>query len=457
MAVGGRYFSEEGNLDFVINVRTFFDTDYLVERDGKLVKLDIPRDAQVLGYFKKQLLIQPRTAWKIGDRTHAPGTVLIGGVKDLLAGKKALTTLLEPAERLSVRSVDTTRNTVLVTVLDNVVSKLYRFRQDSTGAWQRKQVKTPANGTLSVFNTSEKSDDFFMVYENFLVPDSLYMIRGKNGKPDLLKSLPPQFEASPYQTLQYEAVSKDGTKVPYFIVMRKDVEFDGSNPTVLHGYGGFMVTQEPSYLGAKGEAWLARGGIWVEANIRGGGEFGPGWHQAALQKNRHKSFEDFIAVAEDLIARKITTPRKLAIQGGSNGGLLVGAVFLMRPELFRAVVCQAPLLDMKRYAKLLAGASWVSEYGDPDDPEMWEYIKTYSPYHNLKKDAKYPVVLFTTSTRDDRVHPGHTRKMAARMQQMGHEFQYYENIEGGHAGAANNEQRAYMGALAYAFLYQQLM
>ncbi|HRV07674.1 MAG TPA: prolyl oligopeptidase family serine peptidase, partial [Acidobacteriota bacterium] len=234
------------------------------------------------------------------------------------------------------------------------------------------------------------------------------------------------------------------------------LERDGRNPTLLYGYGGFEIPMVPRYSPVTGAAWLERGGVYVVANIRGGGEFGSRWHQAALKKNRHKAFEDFIAVAEDLIRSGITSPRNLGIMGGSNGGLLVGAAFTRRPDLFGAVVCQVPLLDMKRYSKLLAGASWMAEYGDPDDPDIWRYIRTYSPYHNVKADVTYPRVLFMTSTRDDRVHPGHARKMVAKMTDLGHSVYYYENTEGGHAGAADNRQQAFMNALAYSYLWKQL-
>lgn len=455
-AAGRRFFCEDGNLDFVFHARSFYDVEYFAIENDKLVKMNIPGHVEVRGYFKKQLLLKPRKDWVKGSHTYKAGSILIGDFDAIQTTEGILTVLMEPADRLSIASVNTTRSTILVTVLDKVVNKLYQFTQGEGGKWQRKQVETPDNGALGVFNTTEKSDDYFITYQNFLIPDSLYRVSGKMGELELLKSRPPQFDASPYQVKQHEAVSKDGTRIPYFVVMRKDIQFNGKNPTVLYGYGGFMVSMGPRYVGAKGEVWLDHGGVYVQANIRGGGEFGPKWHQAALLKNRHKCFEDFIAVAEDLIERKITSPSKLAIQGASNGGLLVGAVFVRRPDLFNAVVCSAPLLDMKRYHKLLAGASWVAEYGDPDQPDMWEYIKTYSPYHNLKEGVEYPMVFFTTSTRDDRVHPGHTRKMAARMIAMGHDLYYYENIEGGHAGAANNQQRAYMSALGYAYLYRQL-
>ena len=252
------------------------------------------------------------------------------------------------------------------------------------------------------------------------------------------------------------AKSRDGTRVPYFVIWPKGATADGKNPTLLYGYGGFEVSMVPWYSGGVGRAWLARGGVYVVANIRGGGEFGPGWHQAAIKGRKQNSYDDFAAVGEDLIAAKVTSPQHLGMQGGSNGGLLVGAVMLQRPELFAAVVCQVPLLDMQRYHKLLAGASWMAEYGDPDKPDEWAAISKYSPYQNVKPGVKLPRLLFTTSTRDDRVHPGHARKMAARMREMGHPLLYWENIEGGHGGAADNGQRAQMQALEFSFLWQQL-
>jgi prolyl oligopeptidase len=252
------------------------------------------------------------------------------------------------------------------------------------------------------------------------------------------------------------ATSKDGTRVPYFIVWPKDAQADGQRPTLLYGYGGFEVSMNPWYSGGFGTAWYGKGGVLVVANIRGGGEYGPAWHQAAVREGKQKSYDDFIAVAQDLIATQVTSPRHLGIMGGSNGGLLVGSVMVQRPDLFNAVVCQVPLLDMRRYHTLLAGASWMAEYGDPDKPEDWAFISRYSPYQNVKAGVKMPKLLFVTSTRDDRVHPGHARKMAARMIEQGHEVLYYENIEGGHGAGADNAQHADRMALEYAFLWQQL-
>ncbi len=456
-AVGGRMFSEEGHIDYVYEGKTAFKRDIYILKDEKPVKLNIPRDADPSGYFKKQLLIRLRSDWKVGDTTYKQGSVIVGKLEDILAGKMNFHELMAEGEKRSIASVRTTKTTILVTVLDNVVSKLYQFTRDDKGKWHQKQVEMEDNGTLYVFNTNEKSDDYFIVYQSFLTPDSLYMVSGKDGKIEKLKSAPDYFDPKPYKVRQLEAVSKDGTRVPYFVIMRKDAKPDGNNPTLLYSYGGFLVSLRPRYSPTEAAAWLEKGGVYVMANIRGGGEFGPKWHQAGLLKNRHKVFEDFIAVAEDLVKRKITSPGKLGIRGGSNGGLLVGTVFIMRPDLFKAVACHVPLLDMKRYHKLLAGASWMAEYGNPDDPDMWEYIKTYSPYHNVKKGVKYPEIFVTTSTRDDRVHPGHARKMAAKMKDMGYKVFYYENIEGGHAGAANNQQRAYMNALSYSYLYKMLM
>jgi prolyl oligopeptidase len=303
---------------------------------------------------------------------------------------------------------------------------------------------------------SDESDEYFELVEDFLTPSSLYL--GTAGKPgrDLLKSLPAFFDSPGLQIEQHEAISKDGTRIPYFQVSREKMALDGNNITLLTGYGGFEISLQPNYQAGMGAAWLERGGVYVVANIRGGGEFGPDWHNDARKEHRQRAYDDFIAVAESLIDRKVTSPKRLGIEGGSNGGLLMGVMLTERPDLFGAVACESPLLDMRRYNKLLAGASWVDEYGNPDDPADWAYIGKYSPYQNVMKGRHYPPVLFTTSTRDDRVHPGHARKMAAKMQDQGHDVLFYENIEGGHRGAANNEQAAFMEALDYAFLWNEL-
>ena len=325
------------------------------------------------------------------------------------------------------------------------------------GTWSRTPLDAPRFGSISASAIdSHESDDYFLSVTDFLTPTSLYLAKvGVDGR-EKIKSLPSMFNADGLEISQQEAISKDGTKIPYFMVSRKGMKLDGTNPTLLYGYGGFEISMLPNYNAGVGGSWLERGGVYALANIRGGGEFGPKWHEAARKENRQRAYDDFIAVAENLVARKVTSPRHLGIQGGSNGGLLMGVMLTERPDLFHAVVCQVPLLDMRRFNKLLAGASWMAEYGNPDKIEQWEYIKKYSPYQNLKPGVKYPRVLFTTSTRDDRVHPGHARKMVARMKEQGHDVLYYENIEGGHGGSANNKQSAEMSALAYTFLLNEL-
>jgi prolyl oligopeptidase len=327
----------------------------------------------------------------------------------------------------------------------------------------KREVQAPFPGTLSVLPLHDPlqrqdalAERYLLRYADFLTPDSLMLADAGNDQRQVLKSLPAFFDASGMKVEQFFASSADGTRVPYFVVWPRGAQPDGDNPTLLYGYGGYEVNLQPWYSGSYGSAWYRRGGVLVVANIRGGGEYGPAWHQAAVKANKQKSYDDFAAVARDLIQRRITRPQRLAIEGGSNGGLLVGAVMLQVPELLGGVLCQVPLLDMKRYHKLLAGASWMAEYGDPDQPDEWAWISRYSPYQNVRPDMKLPRLLITTSTRDDRVHPGHARKMAARMLAQGHDVLYYENIEGGHGGAADNAQRADLLALEFSFLWKTI-
>ncbi len=430
-AYGYRLFSEDGTIDLIVEIIDFFTYVYYLLQDNKLNKIDLPKKAKIVGYLKRQILVRLEDDWNIGLKSYKQGSVIIGNLNEIMAGEKEYQVLMEPGERCSISFVKTTQNTVLIKVLDNVASKLYQYIEDNQGGWQKKQVKIEDKSTLSIINTDPKNDDYFISCESFLTPSTLYLVATKEEKLEMLKSMPNFFDSKLYsklyQTRQYEAISTDSTKIPYFVVMRNDIQFNGNNATLLYGYGGFEKSMEPLYSAMLGNAWLSKGGVYVLANIRGGGEFGPKWHQAGMKKGRKKVFEDFIAVAQDLCTKKITSPERLAIKGGSNGGLLVGAVFTMDPVRFKAVICQKPLLDMKRYTNLLAGESFVAEYGDPDDPEMWEYIKTYSPYHNVKKEVKYPAVFFGTSTCDDRVHPAHARKMFAKMKDMGHEVYYYED------------------------------
>lgn len=455
-ASGYVLFDGDDSIELVTEALTFYTAEHYVYRDGRLTLLPLPKDAELKGYFNGELYIELKSDLQTAGDSFRQGSIVYAPVEQLIAQKPQFKVLVEPSETASISQVKFTKSAIFVTWLDNVKGKLVRYSQAKNGQWKSLQAPFDANGTISVFDVERDSDEFFVNYTSFLEPSSLYSFNAVTMKAEKIKGMKQQFAADKFETKQYFATSKDGTQVPYFVVMAKSLKHDGKNPTLLYGYGGFEVSLRPSYSATIGKNWLEQGGVYVLANIRGGGEYGPAWHQAALKKNRHKAYEDFEAIAEDLIAKKITSSEHLGIQGGSNGGLLMGAAFTRRPELYGAVVCQVPLLDMKRYNKLLAGASWMGEYGNPDIPAQWDYIKTFSPYHNLKADTAYPKVFFTTSTRDDRVHPAHARKMVAKMEGMGIDVLYYENIEGGHAGAADNNQAAELKSMVYAYLMQQL-
>ena len=442
--------------DFIDRAITFYSNEKFLLKEGKRIKIDKPDSAEASA-FRDSLLIQLRDDWTIDGKTWPAGALLATDFDAFIAGSRQFDVLFRPTARKSLAGFSPTLNHVLLNELDNVRNRLYVLTRKD-GKWIRTPMPgVPEFGTVEAAAVDDQnSDDYFLTITDYLAPTSLHLGTIGKGAPVKLKQLPAYFNAEGLQVTQHEAISKDGTRVPYFQVARKNIASDAKNPTLLYGYGGFEVSMVPSYSATVGKAWLEQGGVFVVANIRGGGEFGPSWHQAALKEKRHHAYEDFIAVAEALIARKITSTPHLGIQGGSNGGLLMGNMLTLRPDLFGAIVCQVPLLDMRRYHKLLAGASWMGEYGDPDDAEQWQFIRTFSPYHNVKKGVTYPATLFTTSTRDDRVHPGHARKMMALMKSLGQDVRYYENIEGGHGGAANNQQSAFMTALAYRFLWAEL-
>ena len=442
--------------DFVTRRVTFYSGETFLRRDGKLIKVEIPDDAE-LDVEREWLLVQLRTDWTTGGKTYPAGSLIATDFEGFLKGDRTFDVLFEPTDRKSLAGSSATRHHILLNELDNIRNRLYVLTRKD-GKWTREPLPgAPEIGTASASAVdSDESDDYFLTASNYLMPATLSIGTAGGKGPETLKSNPEFFNAKGLTVTQHEASSADGTRVPYFQISREGLAPDGKNPTLLYGYGGFEIAMVPGYNSNAGVGWLEKGGVYVVANIRGGGEFGPKWHQAALKANRPRAYEDFAAVAEDLIRRKVTTPEHLGIQGGSNGGLLVGNMLTRRPDLFGAVVCQVPLLDMQRYHTLLAGASWMGEYGNPDVPEEWSFIRTFSPYHNLKEGVKYPRTLFTTSTRDDRVHPGHARKMAAKMKAMGLDLVYYENIEGGHGGSADNKQAAFMSALAYTFLWNQL-
>jgi prolyl oligopeptidase len=442
--------------DWVSRSITFYTNELFLRREGKMTKIEKPDDANAFA-DRDLLFIELRTSWKVGDKTYPAGAMLAADFEGFLKGDRRFDVLFEPTPRKSLAGFSPTRHHVLLNELDNVRNRLYVLTREG-GAWRREEL--PGAPKLSSVSASpiepDESDDYFMTVTDYLTPTSLFLGTLGNGPAEKLKEGPAFFKSEGLVVAQHEAVSKDGTAIPYFQVSRGNLDLSAKSPTLLYGYGGFEISMTPGYQANTGAAWLEAGGVYVVANIRGGGEFGPTWHQAALKQNRHKAYDDFIAVAEDLIRRKVTSPEHLGIMGGSNGGLLMGNMLTRRPDLFRAIVCQVPLLDMQRYNKLLAGASWMGEYGNPDIPQEWEFIRTFSPYHNVSKEARYPRTLFTTSTRDDRVHPGHARKMVAKMKDQGHDILYYENIEGGHGGAADNKQAAFMSALAYTFLWKQL-
>jgi prolyl oligopeptidase len=441
--------------EFAMRDPTFFTNEMFVRRDGKFMKIDKPDDA-VASVHRDWMYVKLRTEWKVGDKTYPAGALLAIRFEAFLKGDRAFDVLFEPTERKSLAGYSPTLHNVIVNELDNVANRLYVLTPDN-GKWKREAL--PEEARFSSVHAgavdADESDDYFLTVEGYLTPSTLYL--GMVGKPvERLKSTPSFFNPDGLEVTQHQAASKDGTQIPYFQVAPKNLKLDGSNPTLLYGYGGFEISMTPHYQAGTGAAWLEKGGVYVVANIRGGGEFGPNWHKAAMKANRHRAYEDFAAVAEDLVNRKVTTPKHLGAMGGSNGGLLMGNMLTLYPDRFGAIVCQVPLLDMQRYHKLLAGASWMDEFGDPDKPDEWAALKTFSPYHNVKSGAKYPRTLFTTSTRDDRVHPGHARKMVAKMSDMGYDVLLYENIEGGHGGAADNKQLAFMSALAYTFLWKEL-
>ncbi len=426
-----------------------------------LAHIDKPDDAS-LSFHREWALLELRSDLTAGGQHFASGSLLITRADDLLRGQPRYTALFTPTATRSLAGFTWTRSRLLLTLSDNVVSGIEELELRD-GAWQRRAVQAPRPGTLSLsaLHSPLLPDDplgeqYLINYADFVTPDSLMLGRAGSDEREVLKRRPQQFDSQGMQAEQHFVRSADGTSVPYFVIRPKGMKDGERRPTLLYGYGGFEISMQPWYSAGFGIGWLERGGVLVVANLRGGGEFGPAWHQAAVKANKQRSYDDFFAVAGDLVRRGLTTPQQLGIMGGSNGGLLMGAAFTQRPELFGAVVCQVPLLDMKRYHKLLAGASWMAEYGDPDKPEEWAWISKYSPYQAVKPGVRYPKILFTTSTRDDRVHPGHARKMVARMLAQGHDVAYFENIEGGHGGAADNEQRAHLLALEYTFLWQHL-
>ncbi|MCV7177223.1 S9 family peptidase [Mycolicibacterium sphagni] len=427
----------------------FFNDEVYQLRAGELVRIDAPSDAS-LSVHREWLLVELRSDWETGTATYRTGSLLAANFEGFIGGTADLAVVFEPDEHSSLHQYAWTRDRLLLVTLVDVAS---RVEIVTPGTWARESVPGVADGSnTGIVATDDTGDEIFLDSSDFITPSRL--LHGRGGEVTEIKRAPSFFDAADLEVAQHFATSDDGTAIPYFVVRNKHNQ--GPAPTLLGGYGGFEVSRTPGYDGVLGRLWLSRGGTYVMANIRGGGEYGPRWHTQAMREGRHKVAEDFAAVARDLVERGVTTVAQLGAQGGSNGGLLMGIMLTKYPELFGALVCQVPLLDMQRFHLLLAGASWVAEYGDPENPDDWAFISEYSPYQNISAARRYPPVLITTSTRDDRVHPGHARKMTAALEETGHPVWYYENIEGGHAGAADNAQTAFKSALSYSFLHRML-
>ena len=452
-AFGYSFYQDNRWYVIVYNAITFYNSEMYSLNGDALQKLEYPNDAQVAGQHKKQALLALQSDWDVNGVTYKKGSLVSYDFFKNIEGKLDVKTVYEPNEKSSYVGSGGSKDFIVVNAMENVQNKLIKYTWENN-SWVAEGIKAPEFGSIRLVASDDQSNDYFFMYSNFISPRTLY--HANADEMQVTKKLKDVFKTDNLEVKQYTVASKDGTMIPYFMVYQKDMKWDGTNPTLVYAYGGFNSSEQPDYSYTTGLGWLEQGGVYVLANIRGGGEFGPSWHQAGMKENKQNGYDDFYAVSEDLINKKVSSPANLGAYGWSNGGLMAGVLFTQRPDLFNAVIVGAPLLDMKRYTKLLAGASWVGEYGDPDVPEEWEYIKKYSPYHNMHADKEYPEVFFVTSTKDDRVHPGHARKMAAKMKDMGHPFLYQETIEGGHGAASTNAQQAKVSASMYTYLNMKL-
>ncbi len=444
--------TDGSRLPVVYEANTFFETSYWRLDGATPQQINLPAKSSIVGLFRGNLVFTLNEAW----RELAQGALVAYPIADTGAAAPRATALFTPTDRQSVEGVAITSDAILVAGYENVRGRILRIAPNGDG-WATTQISLPTTGTVSFAGSSPTESLAFATYQDYTTPSTLYALDNNATTPRAIRSLPALFDASRFIAEQYEATSADGTRVPYYIVRPRDMEFDGDNPTLLYAYGGFQVSYPPTYSASVGKLWLERGGVYVLANIRGGGEFGPAWHQAGLRTNRQVIYDDFYAVERDLVERRVTSPRRLGIMGGSNGGLLMGVMLNQHPEMINAAVVQVPLLDMLRYDQLLAGASWVDEYGSPSNPEERAFLETISPYQNLRARDDFPIPFVLTSTKDDRVHPGHARKYVARMLELGLPVLYYENIDGGHSAAANLNEAARRRALEYTYLMQRLM
>lgn len=435
---------------------SFFESETYLLTDKGAVKLPFPLKSSIQGLVQGRLVFTLEEDWAAHGLKQGDLAAFDLAAIKADADKAHPTLILRPTAHQSIEGINLSRNKLIVALYEDVKGKALVFTPGADG-WTSRALDLPANASIGIGSASETDDRVFVTVANYLTPSTFWLADAASGQVETIKASPARFDASTHVVEQFFATSKDGTKVPYFIVRPKDLKHDGSAPTLLYAYGGFQSSMTPGYSPNVGKLWLERGGVYVVANIRGGGEYGPAWHQAGLKANRQKVYDDFFAVSEDLIARKITSPRRLGVMGGSNGGLLMGVALTQRPDLYNAIVIQVPLFDMLNYTRIGAGASWVGEYGDPAIPEERAWIAAYDPYSNLKAGKPYPKVFLETSTKDDRVHPAHARKAAARLKALGYSYLYYENIDGGHSAAANLDETATRLALEYTYLSQQLM
>lgn len=439
---------------------TFFSFESYVRTQRGMERLALPNKAEVSGMVDGRVLVRIREDWTpAGQGSHfVQGSLLELKLEDVLRdpAHPKPSVVFQPTAKEFLQDVSTTKDRLVVTTLENVQGRAYIYTPGAHG-WTKSRVALPENVAVDVVSTNDTNDNFFLSVTGFLTPPSVWLGDAATGKVSQTKGQPPLFDASGNVVEQLTAKSKDGTPVPYFVVHRKDIKYDGSNATLLTAYGGFEVSNTPAYSAYLGKLWLEQGGVFVLANIRGGGEFGPAWHEAGLKMNRQRIYDDFAAVGQDLVTRKITSPRHLGIQGGSNGGLLMGVEMEQHPELWNAVVIQIPLLDMLGFEHIAAGASWVGEYGSVSVPEERAFLASISPYEQLKPDVKYPEPLIFTTTKDDRVGPQHARKFAAKMAEFKLPYFYSEITEGGHGAGADLKQQADTYAMTYTYLQRKLM
>ena len=446
--------SERGTYPLIVRGTSFYTSEiHHMKADGSLVRSPLPVDADYKLVFNGKLVALLRTSWTYNGATYPQGSLIAYAIAPLLNGQPVtVEQVFAPKAGQAISEIDGAKDTLYVSILDNVRGRLLAVKPGQNGAWTATDLNVGQDVALELVSAASKSDLILFKREGYTTPSEL--VAAGDGPTKVAYALPARFDASKFTVEQLFATSKDGTKVPYSIVKPKDAK--GPLPVWMFAYGGFEIPLVPSYVAPEYQFWIEEGGAYVVANLRGGGEYGPTWHQAALLENRQRAFDDLFAVSEDLINRGITTPAKFGLYGRSNGGLLTSVALTQRPDLYGAIISGVPLADMKRYHLLLAGASWMAEYGNPDDPKQWEFISRYSPYQKLAAGQNYPQIFYYTSTKDDRVHPGHARKMVAKLEELGSPYFYYENLDGGHAGVANLKENAYRVALMLAYLNSQL-